>query len=296
MSKQKSAYIVVWCSIIGNLLLFALKFYFGQKVNSIAMIADAWHTLSDTLTSLVVLVGFWIATKPPDYEHPFGHGRAESIAAIIVATLLGIVGINFFVESISRLGSKPQINFSIASFIAFGISVVAKELMARFSFIVGKRISSESLIADGWHHRSDAVASFLILIGSLFGTTINWLDGALGIGVSILILYATFEIMKSAAGALLGETPGIEFKQKIMQLAKEVNPAITSVHHFKLHSYGDHKELVIDIRLPADMSVHDAHAIANAVEKTVLYKLKIKTTVHVEPGIATEYLKSSYHY
>lgn len=294
--KYRIAYYIVWVSIILNVLVFAIKYFAGLRIDSLAMIADAWHSLSDSITSVVVLIGFWIASKPADYEHPFGHGRAESVISIIVATILAVVGVNFVVESISRLQERTIVHYDNTSLIIFGITILIKELMAQYSVIYGKKIKSEALIADGWHHRSDAISTIVIVIGAYFGERYYWMDSVMTFLVSVMLFYVTYEILKSAASSILGETPTHEFKSQVMKIAKDVNPAITSVHHFRIHSYGDHKELNIDIRLPAEMSVHDAHVIANAVEKSIYYQLKYKTTVHVEPGLYSEYLKNSNYF
>lgn len=295
-NKYHVAYILVWISIVLNILVFAIKYYAGLRIDSLAMIADAWHSLSDSITSAVVLIGFWIASKPADYEHPFGHGRAESVISVIVATILAVVGINFISESIERLQTHSMVDYDMTSLVIFSITIVIKEVMALYSIYYGKKIQSESLKADGWHHRSDAISTIIIVVGAFFGEKLYWMDSILTIGVSLMLFYITYEILKSAASSILGENPTHDFKLKVMKIAKDVNPAITSVHHFRIHSYGDHKELNIDIRLPAEMSVHDAHVIANAVEKSIFYQLNYKTTVHVEPGLYSEYLRNSNYY
>lgn len=287
---------VTWISVAANVLIFGVKYYAGIQSNSIAMIADAWHSLSDSISSIIVFAGFWIASKPADYEHPFGHGRAESIASIIVATLLGVIGVNLIAESVSRIGQMESFNYSTEAIIIFGLTVAAKEILAQVSFRIGKKVKSESLVADGWHHRSDSISTVLVIAGALFGKNFWWIDGTMGILVSVILFYATYQIMRTSINSLLGETPSFEMKQKISAIAKEVNPAITTVHHFKIHSYGDHKEMNIDIRLPADMNVQDAHAIADAVEMTIYYRLGIRTTVHMEPGLHSDFLRRSNYY
>jgi cation diffusion facilitator family transporter len=295
-NKYHVAYILVWISIILNILVFGIKYYAGLRIGSLAMIADAWHSLSDSITSVVVLIGFWIASKPADYEHPFGHGRAESVISVIVATILAVVGVNFISESISRLQTRELVDYDITSLIIFSVTILIKEIMAQYSIYYGKKIQSESLRADGWHHRTDAISTVVIVIGAFFGEQFYWMDSVLAMGVSLMLFYVTYEILKSAASSILGETPSHEFKLKVMKIAKDVNPAITSVHHFRIHSYGDHKELNIDIRLPAEMSVHDAHVIASAVEKSIYFIMNYKTTVHVEPGLYSEYLRNSNYF
>jgi cation diffusion facilitator family transporter len=294
--SKKLPFLIIWSSIILNIFIFGLKYYAGIATGSLAMIADAWHSLSDSITSVVVLLGYWYANKPADYEHPFGHGRAEPIVAVIVATLLAVIGFDFIVEAYQRLEASKVVEYTTGSLIMFSITILIKEMMASASIIVGKRVNSEALIADGWHHRTDAISTVIIVMGAWLGGGLWWLDSAMTFMVALMLFWVSYEIIKSSSNTLLGENPKHKLKTKIMKIAKDVNPAITSVHNFRLHNYGEHKELNIDIRLPSEMSVLDAHIIANAVEKSIYFQLKIKTTVHVEPGINSDYLKNSNYF
>ncbi|MBX3043032.1 MAG: cation transporter [Candidatus Kapabacteria bacterium] len=293
---KKLPFVVIWASIILNVIIFAFKYYAGIEADSLAMIADAWHSLSDSITSFLVLFGYWYASRPADYEHPFGHGRAEPVVAIMIATLLGVIGFEFIKDAVVRIQEYKIVTYSTSSVIMFSITIVIKELMALTSIYVGKKVKSESLIADGWHHRTDAISTVIIVIGAIFGGGIWWLDSAMTFMVSVMLFWVAYQIIRTSANTLLGENPNHELKEKIMRIAKDVNPAITSVHHFRLHNYGEHKELNIDIRLPSEMSVLDAHVIASAVEKSIYFQLKMKTTVHVEPGLNSIYLKNSNYF
>lgn len=276
-------YIEGWVSIFLNTLLFVFKYWAGLATGSVAMVADAWHTISDTLTSIIVIIGFWLSSRPADSNHPFGHGRAESIASIIIATLLGVVGFNFFIESISRIVNYQPIHFSMFAIIVFGISAMLKEGLAQFSIWAGKKIGSNALKADGWHHRSDAIASVVILFGAIFGSSILWLDGVLGLGVSLLILWATYEILKNSVNVLLGQQPDKGLIEEIKTIIMSVNPNITNIHNIKLHSYGELKELTVHINLPNDMTFKEAHQISHTIENKLLNEKSIRTTVHFEP-------------
>jgi len=283
MKKKRSiGYVVAWISIVLNLILFVIKYYAGTESGSIAVVADAWHSLSDTVTSFVVIIGFWIAARPPDKEHPYGHGRAESIASVIIATLLAVVGIELLIDSISRLQDKTAVEYDYIVIIVLAISIVSKEVMAQVSIRTGRKMNSESLVADGWHHRSDSISSVVILIGALFNL-FWWFDGALGIIVSIMILYTTYGIMKNSFGSFLGEAPDPELLKRIDRIINETDSRITHIHHYRLHSYGDHRELLLDFRLPPEMSVKEAHDIAEIAERRVFERLNIRMTVHVEP-------------
>ena len=141
-------YLEGFISTILNILLFGLKYWVGIQTFSVAIVADAWHTLSDSLTSVIVIIGFKVSSKPADKEHPFGHGRAELISSVIIGTLLIIVGFNFLVESIHRFINYQSANYQNLAVIMFIISTIIKEGLAQFSIRAGKKINSYSLIAD----------------------------------------------------------------------------------------------------------------------------------------------------
>ena len=282
--KQKLGYLEGWLSAVLNILLFVLKLWAGIVTGSVAMIADAWHTLSDTLTSAIVLAGFYIAGKPKDKKHPFGHGRAELICAMIIGTLLGVVGFTFLKESYLQILHHTVVEFRVAGIIIFAVSAVIKEGLAQFSVWAGKKINSKALIADGWHHRSDAIASLLIVIGALIGKHFWWIDGVLGIIVSLLILYAAFETLKNTADTLLGQDIGEELVDKVTKTLNEIAPEIISdAHHFHLHQYGDHEEITLHLKMPGDFSLHKAHELASKVENELREKYNLEPTIHFEP-------------
>ncbi|MCK4771443.1 MAG: cation transporter [Candidatus Latescibacteria bacterium] len=281
--KTATGYIISSLSITVNVLLFALKYWVGLLTPSVAIMADAWHTLSDTLTSLVVLIGFKVSAIPPDRKHPFGHGRAELIAALIVGILLALVAFNFLVESVHRLIDRQAAAYGTLALIAVAVSVVSKEVMAQVSIRAGKRTNSPSLIADGWHHRSDAISSLLILVGIVLGGQFWWTDGVLGIMVSVLIFYATFEIMKNAISHLLGEEPGKEIIAGIDDLSSKITSYDLQIHDTKMHDYGRHKELTLHIYLPAEMKLSEAHEIAQKLEIGIWKQMGIGATIHVDP-------------
>jgi len=271
-----------------NVLIFGLKYWAGIKSDSVSMIADAWHTMSDTFTSLIIVVSFWIAARPADEHHPFGHGRAEAIGAIIIGTLLAVVGVTFLKESIMRLQNYEAANFASFAIIIFGISVILKEGLAQYSIWAGRKIQSQALLADGWHHRSDAIASGLIVIGALSGAYLWWIDGVMGIAVSVLILYATYEILKGAMSSILGEKPDPLIEEKIKNLIQDIAPAASCLHHVHIHRYGDHVELTLHCKLPYEMNLKEAHDLASIVEEAIRKEMNVEPTLHIEPQVETE--------
>ena len=284
IAKEKLGYVEGWASIVINTLLFGIKFWAGSVIGSVSMVADAWHTLSDTLTSIVVIVGFWIMSKPADKEHPYGHARAENISAIIIGVLLAVVGCYFGWESLDRLIHRQSVTFSLAAIVIFGVSVLFKEGLAQFAFWAGKKANAQSVVADGWHHRSDAIASALIVVGALLGGKLWWMDGVLGIGVACLIIGAAVSIIKETSSTLLGQEVPEETRAEIAKVvAKEVPDVAASVHHLHMHSYGGTVALTLHLKLADEMSLKDAHGIGDRVEKRILQDLKLHATVHIEP-------------
>ncbi|MCX8013239.1 MAG: cation diffusion facilitator family transporter [Rectinema sp.] len=286
-SSRRLGYAEGLISVIINTILFALKLWAGWQASSIAMTADAWHTLSDTLTSLVVILGFWISSRPKDHEHPFGHGRAEVIAALIIATLLAVVGASFLKDSANQLISRHSATYSVLALVIFSVSVIVKEALAQFSIWAGRKTGSRSLMADGWHHRSDAAASLIIVVGGLAGQTLWWLDGALGIAVSLLILYAAFDIAKDAFNALMGERASDSLSGDIVRIARRETPALTDIHHIHIHRYGDHLEVTFHARLNGDANITDAHDLTRKLERGIKEELNADATVHIEPEKTT---------
>ena len=281
--KNFIGYLEGTISIILNTLLFGLKYWVGIKTFSIAIIADAWHTLSDSLTSLVVIIGFKVSSKPADKKHPYGHGQAEIISSVIIGTLLTIVGFNFLIASIQRFINHQSASYGNLAIIVFIISVIIKEGLAQFSIRAGKKINSQSLIADGWHHRSDALVSFLVLVGIFMGSYFWWVDSIMGMIVSLVIFYTTFIILKESISTLIGEEPSEDLEAEIRKIVTNSVSHDVKLHHLHSHKYGDNRELTFHIRLPADTRLEEVHGISEELEKKIKEEMNIETTIHVEP-------------
>lgn len=281
-TRAKYGFLEAWVSIVGNTGLFVAKAAIGFSINSISLIADAFHTLSDVLTSVVVLIGFMITRIPADEHHPYGHGRVEPIATLIIAILLAVVGYEFGKESIARFAHPVEVKGTLLAIVAMLASAAGKEWMARFSFSLGKKINSAALYADGWHHRSDAVASALIPI-ALFGAMfkIYWLDTVFGLGVSALILYTAFSIAYPTIDKLMGHIPDKEFLDKIEKSARSVSD-VKGVHDIAVHDYGNHNAISMHIEVDGNMNVARAHEIATIVEDRISMDTRGAVTVHVE--------------
>ena len=279
--KSKYAFIESSVSTLVNILLFAFKLVIGTSIGSVALIADAWHTLSDSISSVAVFVGVKLSKRPADDEHPYGHGRIEMITSIFVAIFLGYVGFNFLSKSIMKFIYHESVSFTKAAIYVTIISILAKEILAQLSFYLSKKTDSLLLKADGWHHRSDAISSIIILIGIFLNKYIWWIDSVLGVIVSFIIFYMAFEILSSSINPLLGEKPDLELEKQLQELI--CKDKMLSFHHFHLHNYGSHKEITFHIKLDPEMKLKDAHKIADCIENQIRDKFKIEATIHVEP-------------
>lgn len=273
-----------WYALAINLWLFLIKYWAGIVSGSVALIADAWHTLSDSLTSVILLMGIRISAKPADHEHPFGHGRAEWIAALVIGTLLAVVGLTFLVDSIGKIRDREGAQYGAIALVATALSVLVKEALAQYAFWIYRKTGAKSVKADAWHHRSDSVSSLLILIGIIFGSRYWWMDGALGILVSMALFYAAYDIIKDSAQSLLGEKPNKQLIDLLREIPIKVIGHDVELHHVHTHKYGDHTELTCHIKLPPDMTLHNAHDIASKIEKAILEETGITATIHMEPN------------
>lgn len=268
--------------LITNTLLVILKYWVGLQLSSVAIMAEAWHSLSDSLTTIIVLVGFKMASKPADKEHPFGHGRMEVISSLIIALVLFLVVFNFFVEATNRLIQRQSVQYTQTALIIFIISLVVKELMAQVSIRVGRKIKSDSLITDGWHHRSDAFASLIVVVGIFLNPYFWWIDGVMGIIISLIIAKIAFDILRDTVSRLIGEKPEESFIRELEKIVRENTFKDVKLHHVHLHKYGNHRELTLHIVLPKDMKLDKAHQIATDLEKIINTEMSVDTTIHVE--------------
>jgi cation diffusion facilitator family transporter len=272
-----------WISIFGNTILFGLKYWAGIVTGSIALIADAWHTLTDSVSSVIVLIGGKISEKPADDDHPFGHGRAEHIAAIIIGVLLAIVAFDFVLSSYEKYKTREQTVYGTIAWVVTIVSIVTKEGMAQYAFWAHRKTNSAVLKADAWHHRTDALSSIVILIGIFFGRYFWFTDALLGLIVAVMIAYASYEILSKEITSLLGESPADEILTSIRETAQKSVDIPIYLHHIHLHNYGKHTEMSCHIKLPASMSLQEAHDICTRIEKSVKQEFGFITTVHPEP-------------
>ncbi len=280
--RAKYGYLEGWVSIVGNTVLFAVKFIIGIMINSICLIADSVHSFSDVWTSCVVIIGFKFSKKPPDEKHPFGHGRVEFIAALIIAVSLIIVGAEFVYQSVERILHPVPVKGSFFVVFLLFFFVIIKEAMTRFSVVLGKRIDSPALIADAWHHRTDAFTTVLVMI-AILGNMYNYpvLDSFFGVVIAGLVIYVGINLAKKSADKIIGLAPSPELLDRVKRLAGDVE-GVKGAHDVIVHDYGTFKVASLHLEV-GDMDIKDAHTIASAVEKKIKKETGMSTIVHIEP-------------
>lgn len=283
MDRIKASYTEGVVSIILNVLLFVLKLWAGIVTGSIALIADAWHTLSDSISSIIVVVGVKLASRKPDKKHPFGHGRWEQIAALAIAFMLAFIAYNFFVDSIARFRSHNIVKYGTIAIVVTVVSIILKEALAQYAFYVAKKSDSLSVKADGWHHRTDALSSVVVLAGIIFSEQFWWTDSVLGMIIALIIFYAAFKIAKEAVAKLLGEEPDKTLTDKITEAVKIAYGNDLHLHHFHIHNYVTHQELTFHIKLESSFTIEKGHQIATNIESIVYEQFGIIATIHIEP-------------
>jgi len=272
-----------WTSIFINLILGTIKIIIALIYGSISLLADAIHTLSDMATSIIIILGFKISRKPGDKEHPFGHGRMEQIATLIVAVLLGVSAIELIQHSFQRILSPQPVSMSWIPIVIIFVTIFFKEWLGQLSSFLAKKIGSLALEADAWHHRSDAISSLLVviaLIASKYGFI--YFDGIVGLLIGAYIIYLGWDIAKKSIDQLLGESADESLITEIKNIVMR-EKQVKNIHDLIVHQYGEQKLLSLHMEIPANITLSEAHTIADNVENKIEEKLNIYTTIHLDP-------------
>ena len=272
-----------WVSVVVNLLLALVKGALGVWSGSVALVADAFHTLSDCLTSGAIILGFWMASKPPDAEHPFGHGRIESVASLVVSVMLGVTAVELGRAAVVRMFSPQPTHGGVWLMVAVVVTAVVKLWLSFFSRKLGLIIDSSALKADAMHHLTDVFATLLV-VAALSGETVGlpWLDGAVGLLVALLVAWAAVEAMRAAVGPLIGEFAPDEVYGRIRSVATRV-PGVADVHDIVVHRYGQTWVMSLHIEVSDRLSSSRVHQIAEQVEEAVRRHVGGYVTVHADP-------------
>ena len=279
--------VTLW-GLVVNLALCGVKFLFGLVGASQALVADAVHSLSDTVTDVTVLFAAPLWSLPPDVDHPHGHGRIETVVTFLVGLVLAGVGCGLCYRAIVTLHEQHAASPGWIAFVAACLSIVVKELLYRWNVRVGGRVKSSALIANAWHHRSDALSSVPVavaVLGTRIMPTWGFLDHLATVIVSILILRAAWEISWPALGHLIDEGAAKQDRERILDLVRQTD-GVRSVHALRTRNIGPGLQVDLHIEVDEDLSVREGHDIARTVKRCLIEQGPeiVDVLVHVEPS------------
>ena len=274
-------------SVVGifcNVLLFSVKLAIGLILSSLAVTADAFNNLSDAASSIISFVGVKMAGKPADAEHPFGHGRIEYIAALIVSFLVIEVGFTFFKSSISKIMHPEEITFDPVPFIILILSILVKLWMAFFNNKLGKRIDSKVMLATAADSLGDVITTSATVISIVIChfTSIN-VDAIAGLIVSGIVIWSGVSIAKDTLEPLIGQRVPSELYQKITDMVESYE-GIVGAHDLIVHNYGPNRSMAtIHAEVPNDVSIEASHEIIDRIERDAKKELNILLVSHMDP-------------
>ena len=278
--------------ILMNLLLFVGKFIMGLITASISVLADALNNLSDAGSSIVTMIGFRLAAKPVDKEHPLGHGRFEYVTGFIVDAVIILVGAELLISSVERIFTPTTPTTGTATLIILGASILVKLWLFFFYRKIGKRIDSAALKATALDSISDCCSTTLVLFAAL-AAKFGWfgdfpLDGVVGILVACLILFAGLKSAKEIIDLLLGSPPSPEFIQEIYDFCKDY-PHIVGIHDVIVHDYGPGRQIVsFHAEVPSDSDINIAHEEVDTLERDMHAKFGCIVTIHLDPIVVND--------
>jgi len=277
----------VLSSIVGiccNILLFVVKFLIGFLLSSISVMADAWNNLSDAASSIISYVGVKMAEKPADEEHPFGHGRIEYIAAFIVSFLIKEVGLSFLKTSIDKLLNPHEVVFEWIPFWILVLSVAVKLWLAHFNRKLGKRIQSQVMLATAADSLGDVVTTSATIVSLIiYGIFDVNIDAFAGLFVSLVVMWAGFNIAKDTLKPLIGEASDPLLAQRIQQEVESYE-GILGTHDLIVHNYGPNRSMAtIHAEVPCDVDIAECHELIDQIEREVSKHQGIILVIHTDP-------------
>lgn len=280
------------CGAVGialNILLFAGKFFAGQLSGSIAVTADAFNNLSDAGSSAVTLLGFRLAGKKPDPDHPFGHGRIEYISGLIVAGLILLMGVELAKSSFDKILHPEEVTFSALALVILAVSVAVKLYMWHYNRRIGGKIRSAAMEATASDSLSDAAATSAVLLAMLIG---RWtglaVDGYVGMVVALFILFSAYKAAKETLSPLLGQAPDPELVQHIRDIVEE-HDTVVGIHDLVVHDYGPGRQMVsLHAEVPASGDILQLHDVIDNIERELHEKLHVQAVIHMDPIVTDD--------
>ena len=287
-SREKGIYKVTIVGSIVNFLLLVFKFFAGIAGHSAAMLADAVHSLSDFITDIVVSVFVRIAGKPEDKGHDYGHGKYETLATAIIGLLLLCVGFGIFWNGASSIytflrGGQLE-SPGVVALVAALVSIVSKEILYQYTVIQGKKLNSQAVIANAWHHRSDALSSIGTAIGILLGDHWRVLDPVAAVVVSFFIMKVSVRLLIPCVDELLEKSLPEDVEKEIEQTVLSF-PGVSQPHHLRTRRIGNYYAIELHVRMDGKITLEEAHSTATAIENKLkeMFGKGTHVGIHVEP-------------
>lgn len=291
-SREKGIYKVTIVGSIVNFLLLVFKFFAGIAGHSTAMLADAVHSLSDFITDIVVIVFVRIAGKPEDKGHDYGHGKYETLATAIIGLLLLCVGFGIFWNGASSIytflrGGQLE-SPGVVALVAALVSIVSKEILYQYTVIQGKKLNSQAVIANAWHHRSDALSSIGTAIGIggaiLLGDHWRVLDPVAAVVVSFFIMKVSVRLLIPCVDELLEKSLPEDVEKEIEQTVLSF-PGVSQPHHLRTRRIGNYYAIELHVRMDGKITLEEAHSTATAIENKLkeMFGKGTHVGIHVEP-------------
>ena len=290
--REKSIYRVTLAGSAVNVVLLVFKFVAGFLGGSAAMIADAVHSLSDFITDVIVLLFVKLSSKPEDSDHDYGHGKYETLATSLIGLALMFVGVMIMHSGVCSIASaimgNPLPQPGMIALAAALVSIALKEWAYRFTVKVGRKCESQAVIANAWHHRSDALSSIGTAVGIggaiLLGEKWAVLDPIAAVVVSVFIIRTAWQLTKQSAGELLEQSLPADMEREIVDIVAR-EPMTSEVHHLRTRRIGSHIAIEMHLRMPGDISLYESHQHATNIEQKLRKRFGASTHIglHVEP-------------
>lgn len=267
-----------------NALLFTFKLIAGILAGSLAITADAFNNLSDAGSVIVTLIGFRLASMPPDKEHPFGHGRIEYLSAMGVAVLIVLAGFELASSAVDKILHPTAASFSLLTMLILAFSIAVKLWMALFYRRIGRMIASDALSASGIDSRNDVICTSVVLTASLVSWRTGWvIDGYIGVAVALFVMWSGFSVIRDAVSPLLGQSPDPALVQGIRDTVLS-HEGILGIHDLMVHDYGPGRVIVsLHAEVPQQQDILVSHAIVDQIEQELMEKYNILSCIHMDP-------------
>ncbi len=275
--------------IVCNVLLFAVKFLLGSLTASVAITADAFNNLGDASSGIVSFLGFKMASRPADEEHPYGHARYEYLAGLTVSVMILVIGVELFKESFGKILKPCPVEFSWISVVILAAAIGVKLWLAFFNHTIGRRINSQTLLATATDSRNDVIATGAVILATLLSYFTNLkLDGYMGLAVALFILYSGVNLVKETLDPLLGKAADGELAAEVEKRIMAY-PGVLGTHDLMVHDYGPGRQFgSVHVEVAAEEDVLESHDMIDNIERDILKELNLHLIVHMDPIVTKD--------